>query len=847
MRTFLRSKVRLLFMTCAVLLAIPAIALADNITNNLDASVDSTAEVMTLQVGATSGNTTQLSVIPTGSGPTPADGKSGCNITGSTTVTFPVSSSNPAVATVNPNSVTFTSCGVIRTLTVTPLAQGSTTISLGAPTSNNTGGTFDTAPATFTVNVTPPPPSNTPPQVSVQGVTEGAFYEKGSVPSATCQVTDVEDGNSSFAATINSSQLNQYGLGQQTASCSYTDNGGLSASSSKTYSIQDTTPPSIAPHENVSANAANAQGAVVNYTNPTANDAVYGPVAVVCLPASGSTFPLGDTTVTCTATDGSGNTATSTFKVTVSDATPPVITHEIQGTLGNNGWYTSAVDLTWSVTDPESPNSISKTGCADQHITSDQGPTTYSCSATSAGGSAGPETVTIKRDATPPNVTLGAASGTNGDNGWYKSAVTQTFNASDATSGLADPDQDPSFTKSSGANEEGDNVSIPSGPVSDNAGNTASASAGPFKIDLTDPTIEASLDPEDPAVSGWYNAATGPPTVSFQCSDSVSGLEANACPADHTFANGENQSHSGTVTDRAGRSATAGVNDVDVDLDPPNAPNATTDPLNPVADSGGFFKDSVKVSYGGSTDVGPSLVKGYTDAQTFDTTNTHNYSGTATDNAGNESTATTGQVKVDAGDPTVAISGCPTNSVVLNSTQNITVSANDDTNGSGLVSNPSSPVSLDTSSVGSKSKTITVEDKVGHTKSATCNYSVKYDFGGFLQPINYTAHQVLDTNVSTFKGGSTVPVKFQLKDATGKVVQSASAPQWLTPQKGSATNQAVDETVFTEPATSGTLYKWDGTQYHYNWSTKGVTAGFYYKIGVKLDDGQTYYTYISLR
>ena len=90
-------------------------------------------------------------------------------------------------------------------------------------------------------------------------------------------------------------------------------------------------------------------------------------------------------------------------------------------------------------------------------------------------------------------------------------------------------------------------------------------------------------------------------------------------------------------------------------------------------------------------------------------------------------------------------------------------------------------------------------------------------------------------------------MKFLLKDANGNVVQSASAPQWTVPQKGSATSQPVDEAVFTDQATSGTLYKWDGTQYHYNWSTKGVTAGFYYKIGVKLDDGQTYYTYISLR
>jgi hypothetical protein len=39
----------------------------------------------------------------------------------------------------------------------------------------------------------------------------------------------------------------------------------------------------------------------------------------VCSPASGSTFPVGTTTVTCTATDASGNTATCSFTVSVFD------------------------------------------------------------------------------------------------------------------------------------------------------------------------------------------------------------------------------------------------------------------------------------------------------------------------------------------------------------------------------------------------------------------------------------------------------------------------------------------------------------------------------------------------
>jgi Ca2+-binding RTX toxin-like protein len=47
---------------------------------------------------------------------------------------------------------------------------------------------------------------------------------------------------------------------------------------------------------------------------------------VTCLPASGATFPLGTTTVTCTATDAAGNARTGTFPVTVRDTTPPTLT-----------------------------------------------------------------------------------------------------------------------------------------------------------------------------------------------------------------------------------------------------------------------------------------------------------------------------------------------------------------------------------------------------------------------------------------------------------------------------------------------------------------------------------------
>ena len=57
-------------------------------------------------------------------------------------------------------------------------------------------------------------------------------------------------------------------------------------------------------------------GGVATFT-VTATDNCSGPVNVSCTPPSGSSFPAGTNTVVCVATDASGNTSQSTFKVIV--------------------------------------------------------------------------------------------------------------------------------------------------------------------------------------------------------------------------------------------------------------------------------------------------------------------------------------------------------------------------------------------------------------------------------------------------------------------------------------------------------------------------------------------------
>ena len=450
----------------------------DNISNNIDASIDAVAEVMPLTVGGANGTTT-LYVDPTN-----GDGKNGCNFQGNTTtLVVAVSSSNPAAATVSPSSLTFGSCGDVKTLTVTAVAAGSATISV-TQTSNNTEATFNLVPATFTVNVSPPP--NTAPTIAVAGVTGGASYPKGAVPAAACQVTDAEDGNSSFAATLSAITGPNAGdaIGSQTASCTYTDGGGRTATSSVTYDIVDPSAPSIS--------------------------------------------------------------------YIVDPATPD----------GNNDWYKSDVTLTWTVDDPESPNSLlktgAKTGCVDQNIIADQTEQTYACSATSAGGTTGPQSVSIKRDATPPTITASHSPAANAA-GWNKADVTVSFSGSDDLSGL-DPS---SCTAAVTISTETSSQSVP-GSCADNAGNSGSATAT-VKLDKTVPTITGGRMPAANS-HGWNNGGV---TVSFTCGDALSGIQ-TCTPSSTVNGEGAGQSVTGTAVDKADNSASATVSGINIDLTAPD-------------------------------------------------------------------------------------------------------------------------------------------------------------------------------------------------------------------------------------------------------------------------------------
>jgi hypothetical protein len=107
------------------------------------------------------------------------------------------------------------------------------------------------------------------------------------------------------------------------ANCPATDQRGVSRRPGErcdigAFEFPDTTPPTLNLPSPITVNATSPQGAVVSYT-ATATDDDGDALTPTCAPASGSTFPIGTTTVNCSASEPGSDTATGSFSVTVND------------------------------------------------------------------------------------------------------------------------------------------------------------------------------------------------------------------------------------------------------------------------------------------------------------------------------------------------------------------------------------------------------------------------------------------------------------------------------------------------------------------------------------------------
>ena len=110
---------------------------------------------------------------------------------------------------------------------------------------------------------------------------------------------------------------------------------------------------------NITTNATSPQGAVVTYTPPTVVDEDSPLPPVTCTPASGSTFPIGTTTVTCTVTDSDDtpSTVTASFSVTVQ----PVLSTTVSSVTATEGSSFSGVVATGTAYGTSNPLSATIT------------------------------------------------------------------------------------------------------------------------------------------------------------------------------------------------------------------------------------------------------------------------------------------------------------------------------------------------------------------------------------------------------------------------------------------------------------------------------------------------------
>jgi hypothetical protein len=102
-----------------------------------------------------------------------------------------------------------------------------------------------------------------------------------------------------------------------------TDAAGNSSTQTFHVNVVDTTKPTLTLPANMTVDATSPAGAVVTYA-ASATDSASGSVAVTCAQPSGSTFPIGTSTVNCTAVDGAGNRVDGSFQLLVQAAAAQV-------------------------------------------------------------------------------------------------------------------------------------------------------------------------------------------------------------------------------------------------------------------------------------------------------------------------------------------------------------------------------------------------------------------------------------------------------------------------------------------------------------------------------------------
>ena len=465
---------------------------------------------------------------------------------------------------------------------------------------------------------------------------------------------------------------------------------------------------------------------------------------------------------TGTCTDTAGNVSHDTVTGIDIDKTAPVVSATPSRGADGNGWYTHPLTVTWSATDGlsggvtcDAPQTYSGPDTSSDVLTG---------TCTDAAGNSAGTSFTVKYDSTAPAIAFSSRTAPNG-NGWNNTAVTVTWSCTDTGSGPASANVTRTLS-TDGASQSS------TGTCTDLAGNSAGDTQTGIEIDTTPPVVTAS--PSDSLGANAWHAT--PFTLHWDGSDPGAGIE--SCSSDSS-ASAETASGSvqGTCTDLAGNSATATYS---YKLDT-EAPTIAASDVTATGTNAGLVVASYSNVFA-SDNLGSAAVSCTPSApHTFPAGQTTPVSCTATDNAGNQSTASF-HVQVD-GTPDLTVAATNSGSFTRGDTSDtLTLAAGNQgfQSTSGVVTVVDSlPAGVTASAIAGSGWTCTLA-------TTTCTRGDALGAGSSYPAITLTvsvASGAADsmTNTATVSGGSEPLGAVGNNTATDTIVLATSGGSGSTP------------------------------------------------------------------
>jgi len=682
---------------------------------------------------------------------------------------------------------------------------------------------------------------------SVPGLSLQSFNQGGADCGSTCTVASLAPRSSAvFIATYSVTAVAGTSVSASVSVTSVTEDPRPSSNSAEfSFSVAANAPPTetcaLTPPQPITANgseipdpndpSATLYGAVVTY-QVAAEGAACAPVQ--CDVASGSIFPVGTTTVTCTAATGDFTIFpvtvidTRSFLINLIGADPLTAECNSIPPFADPGATTNRPGITptaVSTVNPDAPGSYTITYTATDN-NGTPGDTSDDVVATPV-----VRTVNVVDDS-PPQITL------NGDDPLTDEIETETLTiechtaftdpgatANDACNGgvlvIVSSDVDPNtvgiYTITYTATDDQGTPGDPSDDLIATVTRTVNV------VDTTDPTI--TPNGASPMTVECHAAFTDPgASATDTCAgDLDSAIQVSGTVDPNTVGT---YTLTYTVSDASGNEATAErtVNVVDA--------------TGPVITLGGDSTVTVEC-HASYTDAGATAndaCDGSVPVNTSGSVNvnavgTYTITYTATDGT-NTSTATRTVNVVDTTDPTIncpadIVVNLPANSAATSTSVNFTVTASDSCSTATVTTSQASGTNFP---VGTTTVTATATDPAGNDSTCTFNVTVRYLFTGFFSPISNLPV------INTVNAGRSIPIKFSLSGDKGLNIFPADYP--ASGVIGCNSNDpAVDLTEIDAPGNSGLSYSAGSDQYHYNWKTLKSWEGTCRQLVVRLNDG----------